>query len=72
MKHNVGKIDKAIRLLLFTLFVVFALMYSYWWLIAAGIILLTVVTGFCGPYAAFGICTCETCKTKKKRTKKKK
>lgn len=64
MKKNIGTADKIIRLLLAALVVVLYFTgiitgtLGVVLLIVAGILVITVFTGFCGLYTLFGISTC--------------
>ena len=57
MEKNVGTTDKIVRLILAAVTVWLAVRYSYWWLIATVLLVFTVLTSRCGPYALFGINT---------------
>lgn len=63
MTKNVGKIDKAIRIIAGLAFVaVAAVLGGAWWILGAvGVVLfVTALTGFCGLYALIGVNTCKT------------
>lgn len=59
MKKNVGKIDKIIRIVVGLLFIVSAIIWSWWLLIPAAISIATAIMGTCGLYSLFGINTCK-------------
>lgn len=67
MKKNVGLTDKIIRIILAAVFVVFGIIYSYYWFIAAVIALGTALVGWCGLYNVIGVNTCPMKKTKSKK-----
>lgn len=64
MKKNIGAVDKIIRLVVAALFVVlyFTNMVSgtlgIVFLVAAGLLVITTLTSFCGLYTILGIRTC--------------
>ena len=63
MKCNIGKIDRIIRTIIGVALLVWGIMNNN--IIAdvvGGVLLLTVIIGWCPPYALFGINT--GCKTK--------
>ena len=66
MKQNIGKTDKAVRVLLSFFFAYLGWSYSPWWYIVAAVILVTVLTGFCWPYTWFGINTNKVQKKKRR------
>ena len=76
MEHNVGKADKVIRILLAALLIymgyAYYTAYSLVFFVIAALILLTVMTGFCGPYKLLGISTCCAVQKPRKTVKKKK
>ncbi|MCF7926681.1 MAG: DUF2892 domain-containing protein [Candidatus Izimaplasma sp.] len=59
MKKNVGKEDAYVRYALAIVFLVLAILYSYWFLIGTVILALTGFLGTCGLYSLFGINTCK-------------
>ena len=59
MKKNVGRVDSYIRYALGFGFVVLAFTVSYWFLIGAGIALVTATVNVCPLYKIFGISTCK-------------
>ncbi|MFW6368361.1 MAG: YgaP family membrane protein [Spirochaetota bacterium] len=62
MKTNVGKLDKAIRIIAGVAFVaVAAILGGTWWVFGAvGVVLfVTALTGFCGLYTLIGVNTCK-------------
>jgi len=59
MKKNVGKVDSYIRFALGIGFIILAFTVSLWFLIGAGIAIVTALTGMCPLYTLFGISTCK-------------
>ena len=59
MMKNVGKVDKIIRVVIGVLFIVAAIIWSWWLLIPAVISIATAAMGTCGLYSLFGINTCK-------------
>ena len=59
MKKNIGKIDKAARVILSLVFIYLGYMYSAWLYIIAAILILTAALGWCGIYRILGIKTCK-------------
>jgi uncharacterized membrane protein len=59
MKKNVGKTDKIIRIVVGLLFIVAAILWSWWLMIPAVISIATAIMGTCGLYSLFGINTCK-------------
>lgn len=62
MTTNVGKVDKAIRIIAGLAFVaVAAILGGAWWILGAvGVVLVvTALTGFCGLYTLIGVNTCK-------------
>lgn len=57
MERNVGTVDKFIRSIAVLVFIYLGLTISPWFYLLAGILLLTVIFGTCGPYKWFGINT---------------
>jgi hypothetical protein len=53
MDQNVGMADRIVRIILGVVFVILALVYSYWWFIPAVVALVTGIVGWCGLYALF-------------------
>jgi len=53
MDQNVGMADRIIRIILGVIFVILALVYSFWWFIPAVIALVTGMVGWCGLYQVF-------------------
>jgi len=53
MDQNIGMADRIIRVILGVIFVILALVHSYWWFIPAVIALATGMVGWCGLYQAF-------------------
>lgn len=70
MSQNIGIADRIVRIILAVVFIILALMYSFWWYIPAAIALFTGIIGWCGLYSVFGWNTCPIEKPAKKATKK--
>ncbi len=58
MKCNIGKTDKAIRLVISVISLILAIKVSLWFIIVALISAGTAITGFCLLYEVLGINTC--------------
>lgn len=59
--RNMGSLDRIIRLILALIIIVFAIFLELYPLIIVSLLLiLTVVTSFCGVYKLFGLSTCKT------------
>ncbi|MFO7939176.1 MAG: DUF2892 domain-containing protein [Bacteroidales bacterium] len=59
MKRNVGRIDRAIRIIIGLLIIAAAFYFKSWWGLLAIIPLATAFTGRCGLYKLIGISTCK-------------
>ena len=59
MKHNVGKADKVIRIILGIIIGIVGYYYKSWWGLVGIIPLLTAFLNFCPLYPIFGISTCK-------------
>ncbi len=59
MKKNVGNRDRIIRYILALVFVYLGYVVSPWFYLAAVLLIITALAGFCGIYALFGIDTCK-------------
>ena len=59
VKKNVGKNDTYIRYAVGLVFLVLAIVWSWWFVIPAVISIVTGYLGFCGLYSLFGINTCK-------------
>ena len=59
MKHNVGKIDKIIRIVLAAVFAYLGYTISAWFYILTAALAATSAIGFCGLYALIGINSCK-------------
>ena len=59
MKCNVGKIDRAIRILVGLGIIALGLYYKSYWGALGAVPILTGILGFCPAYAPFGIDTCK-------------
>jgi hypothetical protein len=58
MKKNVGKTDKAIRIVLGLAIAAVGVYFQSWWGLLAIIPIATAFISFCGLYALLGISTC--------------
>ncbi len=59
IKNNEGDLDRAIRIIVSTFLILYALFTQVWWLLLIGLpLFVTGATGFCGVYALLGISTC--------------
>jgi|SaaInl3SG_22_DNA_1037383.scaffolds.fasta_scaffold03475_3 hypothetical protein len=59
--RNMGNADRIIRLILALVITVFAFVLELYPLIVVSVLLLvTVLTSFCGIYKIFGLTTCKT------------
>ncbi len=59
MKHNVGKADKIIRIILAIIIAGLGYYYQSWWGLVAIVPLATAFMNFCPLYPIFGISTCK-------------
>lgn len=64
MKQNIGNGDKGIRVIVAMIGVYFGYVISPIFFVLSGMLLFTVVTGWCGLYRLFGIDTCPLPKKK--------
>ena len=60
MKKNVGKADRAVRILLGVGLLAAGWYYQTWWGAIGVVPLFTGSTGWCPAYLPFGISTCKT------------
>ncbi|WP_315043467.1 DUF2892 domain-containing protein [Faucicola mancuniensis] len=58
MKHNVGSIDKTMRIVVGLAIIGAGFYFGSWWGAVGLVPLLTGLTGFCALYSLFGINTC--------------
>ncbi len=58
MKHNVGKIDKVVRIIIALIIAAVGIYYQSWWGLLAIVPLVTALTGNCVLYSMLGISTC--------------
>ncbi|HCJ45863.1 MAG: DUF2892 domain-containing protein [Candidatus Moranbacteria bacterium] len=59
MKHNVGGVDRIVRLVVGVILVLAGFSLAKWWLmIIGGIVFLTGLMRFCGLYTLLGMSTC--------------
>ncbi len=59
MKHNVGKADKVIRIILAIIIAGLGYYFKSWWGLVAIVPLATAFMNFCPLYPIFGISTCK-------------
>ena len=59
MKHNVGKADKVIRIILAIIIAGLGYYFKNWWGWVAIVPLATAFMNFCPLYPIFGISTCK-------------
>ncbi len=60
MEHNVGRVDKVVRVILAAYFGYLGYTNTnYWWYLLAVLLLFTVMTSHCQPYKWLGINTCK-------------
>ena len=59
MKHNVGKTDKVIRIILAIIIAGLGYYYKSWWGLVAIVPLATAFMSFCPFYPILGISTCK-------------
>jgi len=60
MKHNVGGIDRILRIVLGLVIIGAGIMLSSWWGAIGAVLLVTGLIGWCPPYAMLGMNTCKT------------
>ena len=58
MKANVGKLDKAARIILGLVIISLGIYFQSWWGLIGIIPLTTSLIGWCPAYSIFGISTC--------------
>jgi hypothetical protein len=63
--------DRIVRIVLAVVFIILALVHSFWWFIPAVIALVTGIVGWCGLYTLFGWNTCPVSKPLAKTPAKK-
>ncbi len=59
MKCNVGKADKAFRIIVGAVIILAGVYFQSWWGAVGAIPLITAVVGWCPAYIPFGISTCK-------------
>ncbi len=64
MKHNVGGLDKTLRIVLGLAIIGAGVMYSSWWGAIGVVLLATGLLGWCPPYALMGFSTCKAKQSK--------
>ncbi len=60
MKRNVGKADKAVRLVVGVAIIAAGVYSQSWWGAIGAVPILTARMGWCPPYSLLGINTCAT------------
>ncbi len=60
MKRNVGKADKAVRLVVGAAVIAAGVVFQSWWGAIGAVPILTALMGWCPPYSLLGINTCAT------------
>jgi len=60
MKHNVGGMERVIRIVLGLAIIGAGVMYASWWGAIGAVLVVTGLIGWCPPYAMMGINTCKT------------
>jgi hypothetical protein len=60
MKRNVGKSDKAVRLVVGVAIIAAGVYFQSWWGAIGAVPILTALMGWCPPYALLGLNTCST------------
>jgi len=60
MKGNIGKVDRAIRMISGTAIIIAGILTGSWWGLIGIIPLATAVIGWCPAYLPLGINTCGT------------
>jgi type IV secretory pathway TrbD component len=58
MKHNVGGLDRTIRIIVGTVLVIIGAVFLSWWGIVGLVVLSTGLLNWCPLYLPFGISTC--------------
>lgn len=59
MIKNVGKTDRALRLIIGCVIIAAGVFYHSWWGAIGALPILTAMVGWCPPYAMLGINTCK-------------
>ena len=60
MKHNVGSLDRTIRIVAGLGIIAAGIALGSWWGAIGAVPLLTGLIGWCPPYSLLGILTCRT------------
>lgn len=60
MKCNVGGMDRALRILIGVMIILFGIFFESWWGLIGLLPLLTGIFRFCPAYMPFGVSTCKT------------
>lgn len=59
MKHNVGGMERTIRMVLGLAIIGAGVMYASWWGAIGAVLVVTGLIGWCPPYAMMGMSTCK-------------
>jgi len=59
MKCNIGTTDRIVRAVIGLIVIAVGYCLGSWWGIIGLLPIFTAATGWCGPYALFGISTCK-------------
>ena len=65
MKHNVGSVDRAIRVIIGLVILAVGYRHGSWWGLVGLLPILTALVGCCPGYLPFGISTCPVAPEKK-------
>lgn len=60
MKHNVGGLDRTLRIIVGAVLVVIGAVFLSWWGVLGLVLLFTGLLNWCPLYLPFGISTCHT------------
>ena len=59
MEKNIGKIDRAVRIIAGAALLLLGYTTSIWFGVVGAVLLFTAAIAWCPPYAIFGISTCK-------------
>lgn len=59
MIHNVGDVERLVRVIVGGAIVIAGVYYQNWWGLVGMVPILTGATGYCPPYQVLGISTCK-------------
>ena len=59
MKKNIGKVDKAIRIIIGVLIAAAGIYLKSWWGLLAILPISTALVNYCGLYSVIGVSTCK-------------